>query len=85
MKRRRRRPRADLPPRCTLCDHRAVAIGVWVPSPDLQPRFLAPKGKVRTVVYALCREHAKDPEASGRQVEDQALDAIGLSIRHLCN
>ena len=64
------RPLPD-PTRCLLCLRPPAYLGVYIPKD--QASVNAPPGKVRNIVYMLCKVCFADAEGSQRKVEDMVL------------
>lgn len=63
---------------CTLCGTLPPAtVGIWTPTPAVCRRIGAPEGKVRVVVYVLCRTCSGLPRRQiAARVERQVLEDL---------
>jgi hypothetical protein len=74
------------PTTCYLCGEHASVVGVFVPTGEAAIEFncVAPEGKTRSIVYALCRTCLSTPGIQEvieeRFLSDQRLNGTGLRI-----
>ena len=66
---------------CTLCGREQIAgVGVCFPYGKLAKALKQPKNKNRTLIYTLCEECSKMPDAVD-QIEQRAMDDLAKGVK----